>query len=63
MVDREGLDGLSMRTLAKDLGTGAASLYWHVRNREELLHLMIDAVCAEIELPEPDASRWEEQLK
>jgi len=63
IVDKEGLDALSMRRLAEGLRTGPASLYWHVHNREELLHLMIDAVAGEISLPEPDPMRWQEQLK
>jgi AcrR family transcriptional regulator len=63
VVDAEGLDGLSMRRVGAELETGAASLYWHVRNREELLHLMLDRVAAEIELPEADPSNWQEQVK
>lgn len=62
VLDREGLDGLSMRRVAGELGTGAASLYWHVRNKGELLQLLSERMSAEIELPEPDPSRWREQL-
>lgn len=63
LLDRDGLDGLSMRRLAAELGTGAASLYWHVQNKDELLMLLVDRVMAEIELPPPDPARWQEQLK
>jgi AcrR family transcriptional regulator len=63
VLDREGLDGLTMRRVAEELGTGAGALYWHVANKEELLHLLIDRVVSELELPDPDPSRWEEQLK
>ena len=35
ILDREGVDGLSMHRVARELGTGAASLYWHVRNKDE----------------------------
>jgi AcrR family transcriptional regulator len=62
VLDREGLDGLSMRRVAEELGTGAASLYWHVRNKGELLQLLSEQMSSEIELPEPDPSRWQEQL-
>jgi AcrR family transcriptional regulator len=62
VLDREGLDGLSMRRVAEELGTGPASLYWHVRNKGELLQLLSERMSAEIELPEPDPSRWREQL-
>jgi AcrR family transcriptional regulator len=63
VLDREGLDGLTMRRVAEELGTVAGALYWHLANKEELLHLLIDRVVSELELPDPDPSRWEEQLK
>lgn len=63
VLDREGVDGLSMRKVAEELGTGAASLYWHVKNKEELLQLLFERATQEMTLPEPDPSRWQEQLK
>lgn len=63
VVDEVGLDGLSMRRVAETLDTGAASLYWHVADKEQLIHLMLDHAMAEIELAAPDSSRWEEQLR
>jgi TetR/AcrR family tetracycline transcriptional repressor len=63
VLDRHGLDGLSMRRVAGELGTGPGSLYWHVQNKEELLELLADRVMTEIELPPPDPSRWQEQVK
>ncbi|HZD68509.1 MAG TPA: TetR/AcrR family transcriptional regulator C-terminal domain-containing protein [Actinomycetes bacterium] len=63
VLDREGMDALSMRRVGEELGTGAASLYWHVRNKEELLHLLFERVTEEIVLPEPDPSRWQQQLR
>ena len=63
IVDAEGLDGLSMRRLAEELATGPASLYAHVSGKPELLQLLIDRVAGEIEAPEPDPDRWQEQLK
>jgi AcrR family transcriptional regulator len=63
VLDRDGLDALTMRSVAKELGTGAGSLYWHVANKEELLNLLIDRVSTEVTLPEPDPERWQEQLK
>lgn len=64
IVDREGLDALTMRTVAHYMGTGAASLYAHVASKEELLEVVIEQVIGEIELPgEPDPKRWQEQLK
>jgi AcrR family transcriptional regulator len=63
VLDREGMEGLSMRKVGEELGTGAASLYWHVRNKDELLQLVFERVSSEVDLPEPDPSRWQEQLK
>lgn len=62
VLDAEGVDGLSMRRVGEELGAGAASIYWHVRNKDELLQLVFERVIAEIELPVPDPSRWQEQL-
>lgn len=62
VLDRDGLDGLSMRRVAEELGAGVASLYWHVRNKEALLGLVAERLTAEIDLPAPDPSRWREQL-
>ncbi|HEX6548400.1 MAG TPA: TetR family transcriptional regulator, partial [Candidatus Dormibacteraeota bacterium] len=46
-----GLDGLSMRGLAERLDVKAASLYWHVRDRGELIGMLAGAVLAEPRLP------------
>jgi AcrR family transcriptional regulator len=63
VVDREGVEGVSMRRVAEELDTGPSSLYWHVRNKDELLNLVFDRVVGEIELPPLDTSRWKEQVK
>ena len=54
VLDRDALEGFSMRAVAVELGTGAGSLYWHVRGKEELLNLMVDRVIGELEVPDPD---------
>lgn len=63
VLDLEGLDALSMRRVAEELGTGAASLYWHVGGKEELLELVFDRVLGEATFPQPDPGRWQEQIK
>lgn len=63
VLDRDGMDGLSMRRVGEELGTGAASLYWHVRNKDELLQLLFERITEEVDLPRPDPSRWREQLR
>jgi AcrR family transcriptional regulator len=63
VLRRAGLDGVTMRAVAAELDTGAASLYVYVANRDELLNQMFDAVAATVDLgPEPDPARWREQL-
>jgi AcrR family transcriptional regulator len=51
LADREGIESISMRRLAQELGVEAMSLYTHVRNKEDLLDGMVDAVIGEIPLP------------
>ena len=63
LLDREGLAALSMRRLADELGAGAASLYWHVGSKDGLLDLVLDEIIGEGQVPDPDPSRWREQLK
>ena len=63
VLDREGAAGLSMRRVADELGTGPASLYWHVANKDALIDLIIDRVAGEVPLPEPEPDRWQEQLR
>jgi AcrR family transcriptional regulator len=47
IADRDGLDALTMRRVAEQLGAGTMSLYWHVRNKDELIELMRDQVVGE----------------
>ena len=63
LLDREGLAALSMRKLAEELGTGAATLYWHVGSKDGLLDLVMDEIIGEGKVPDPDPPRWQEQLK
>jgi TetR/AcrR family tetracycline transcriptional repressor len=61
LLDEAGFDGLTMRNLASRLGIKAASLYWHVRNKQELLGLLAEEICAPIRDPDPTLS-WFDQL-
>lgn len=69
VIDEEGFEALSMRRVAQEFGTGAASLYAYVASKDELLDLVIDRVMAdglvsEAESePDPDVDRWIEQIK
>ncbi|KQV13777.1 TetR/AcrR family transcriptional regulator [Kitasatospora sp. Root107] len=62
VLERDGLAGLSMRKVAAEVGVKAASLYWHVRNKEELLDLLNDELMADAE-PPPRTGHWREQFR
>ncbi|QVQ54565.1 TetR/AcrR family transcriptional regulator [Spiractinospora alimapuensis] len=53
LADSGGLSAVSMRQVARRLGTGPASLYRYVATRDDLLDLMADAVAGEIDLSVP----------
>jgi len=53
LLDEVGLAGLTMRRLAERLDVKAASLYWHVQDKDDLLELLADAITAEIQPPAP----------
>lgn len=57
LVREEGLDALSMRGLADRLHVKAASLYWHVRDRRELLELLAESILGRVAAPRPGAWR------
>ena len=63
LLGKGTLDAVSMRRVAQELGTGAASLYAHVSNKEELHELMLDRLLGRVPLPEPDPERWQEQIR
>jgi len=62
VADAEGLDAISMRRIARELGAGAMSLYWYVGSKDELLDLMMESIEAEIEVPEPSGD-WRADLR
>ena len=62
LADRKGLESLTMRKLADELGAGAMSLYHYLPNKEQLLDGMIDIVFGEIEPPAPDVD-WKTALR
>jgi AcrR family transcriptional regulator len=64
VLDAEGLDALTMRRVATALGTGPASLYAHVADKDEMVAAVLDRVAGEIEVPDRiDPKRWRVQLK
>ncbi|PYC74916.1 GntR family transcriptional regulator [Micromonospora arborensis] len=63
IADAEGLDAVSMRRLAVDLGAGPMSLYRHVANKDDLVTQMADEVFGESELPDPGPPGWRAKLE
>ncbi|RST06043.1 TetR family transcriptional regulator [Streptomyces sp. WAC05374] len=58
IADADGIDGVSMRRVAAELGCGTMSLYNYVPRKEDLYELMIDAVSGEYELPGTPSGDW-----
>ncbi|WP_152520929.1 TetR/AcrR family transcriptional regulator [Nocardiopsis halophila] len=63
IMAEEGPAGVTMRRVAQALDTGPASLYAHVRDKQDLHELMLDEVFAGVPVPVPDPARWRDQLR
>jgi AcrR family transcriptional regulator len=63
IIDAEGTEGVTMRRVAAELGTGPASLYAHVESRDELLRHVHDRVITEVEFPDFDTMGWKDALR
>ena len=62
IVDAQGLEALSMRTLAQALGTGPMTLYNYVATREALDVLVVEAVAASMTWDVSECGSWDEEL-
>lgn len=62
LVDRQGLDALTMRRLGTELGVEAMSLYKHIANKEEILDGLVELVVGQIVIPGPDVD-WRESMR
>ncbi|WP_235994680.1 TetR/AcrR family transcriptional regulator [Nonomuraea montanisoli] len=61
--DTEGLDAVTIRRLATDLGVTPMALYWHFKNKEQLVIGLADHLIAGF-APEPDDDRpWRESMR
>ncbi|MBS2535088.1 TetR/AcrR family transcriptional regulator C-terminal domain-containing protein [Catenulispora sp. NF23] len=62
LLDEVGLDKLSMRRLAKEFDVQAPALYWHFKNKQELLdHMLVAMSPAELRVPRPGQA-WDDWL-
>lgn len=62
LADGDGLEAVTMRQVAGELGCGTMSLYNYVPRKEDLYELMADAVAGEYELPEKPSGDWRADL-
>jgi len=63
VIAEEGVEALTMRSLAARLGVVPGALYRHVRNKEQLQDLVLDGVLAEVDYHLDHAQPWTEQIK
>lgn len=59
---RVGLDGLSMRMVADELGVSPMAAYRHIPNREALVSLAADRLASTVTVPDADSGTWDERL-
>ena len=62
LMRERGLDGLSMRSLARALGVPPMTVYGYVSSRQELEALLADRILREVRVPGPAAGRWDVRL-
>jgi AcrR family transcriptional regulator len=63
LADRDGVDALTIRRLATELGVTPMALYWHFRSKEELLAALSEQIWDEIDLELDHAAPWPDQFR
>lgn len=63
LLERDGLEGLSLRRVATQLDTGPASLYVYFANLNDLHAEMLDAAFGEVALPKNREGNWRDRMK
>ena len=63
LADAEGLEAVTIRRLAKELGVTPMALYWHFRSKDELLEGMAARIFEEIDLSVDASAMWQAQLR
>lgn len=58
IADRDGLEAVTMRSVADAVGVQAMSLYHHVAGKDAILDGLVDLVFGEVDVPEPAGARW-----
>src|SRR3954447_23802399 len=63
LADAEGLDAVTIRRLGQEFGVTPMALYWHVKNKDELLEAMGDRLFVGLDYATPADAPWYEQLR
>lgn len=65
LIDAEGLDALTIRRLAVELGVTPMALYWHFSDKDELLDALAEHLFGQVQVqvPEPESGAWAEELR
>ncbi|BCY13955.1 TetR family transcriptional regulator [Actinoplanes sp. L3-i22] len=63
LADEEGLDAITIRRLAKELGVTPMALYWHFKNKDELLLGVVDYVLSDVRSDRTAGDPWQKQLR
>ncbi|MEV5200853.1 TetR/AcrR family transcriptional regulator C-terminal domain-containing protein [Streptomyces sp. NPDC053720] len=65
LLNEAGLDGLTLRAIARELDVKAPALYWHFKDKQALLDEMATVMYRRMlveDLPGPAPGRWQDQL-
>jgi AcrR family transcriptional regulator len=63
LIDRDGLEALSIRNLASELGVGTTTIYGHVRTRDEIVSDIVGLLLAEVDTSERPGEDWEQSIR
>lgn len=63
LADAEGIEAVTIRRLARSLGVTPMALYWHFRNKDELLASITARIFDQIDLSLDASTSWQEQLR
>ena len=63
LADSQGLDALTIRKLATELGVTPMALYWHFRSKDELLGGLVERVWSQIDTDIDPAAAWPDKLR
>ncbi|HEY5183456.1 MAG TPA: TetR family transcriptional regulator [Actinomycetes bacterium] len=62
LADEHGLEALTIRRLAAEIGVTAMAPYWHFKDKEELLEALGERMFAEVELPPAQDRPWQAEI-